>query len=308
MAGNKTPGEVAEFDLLEKTELRIQGISLGGVNLNDVAAVVANALGMDREEVLVTDAQDDVMTIDLLRKTVNPYRLVGKKDILFEKLNRLPGVEITEEASVCAEGMLGWIAWDEVEGRRSLERSQEMAAEIREKISKRAMIFSTGSEVFNGQIEDTNQPTIARRLEAEGYSVILGPTLKDDKETIAGQLRQAAETGGYGLVITTGGVGAEAKDCTVEALLEVDAEAATPYICRFEPGTGRHTKDGVRIGVGELLLARIVALPGPNDEVRSSLEILIRGLKSGKDKHDMAEEIARNLRQDLRQKMKHGHH
>ena len=106
-----------EYNLLEKTELRIERISVRGANLNEVAAVVAAVLGLERQEVLVTDLQDDVMAIDLLRKSMDPYRLVGKKDLLFEQLNLLPGVEITEETSVCSEGMLGWIAFDEIEGK-----------------------------------------------------------------------------------------------------------------------------------------------------------------------------------------------
>ncbi len=89
-----------------------------------------------------------------------------------------------------------------------------------------------------GQIEDTNKPTIARRLEAEGYSVALGPTLKDDELLIAATMRQTFEDGGYSLIMTTGGIGAEDKDRTVEAVLALDPDAATPYICRYQQGAG----------------------------------------------------------------------
>jgi molybdopterin biosynthesis enzyme MoaB len=111
------------------------------------------------------------------------------------------------------------------------------------------------------------------------------------------------ENDGYGLVVTTGGVGAEAKDQTIEALLALDPDAATPYTCRFQIGTGRHTKDGVRIGVGEVSETLIVALPGPNDEVKLGLEELIKGLKSHLNKQMLAENIARILRAELREKM-----
>ena len=296
-----------EFDLLEKTELRIERIALEGANLNEVAAVVADVLGMWRDEVLVTDALNDVMTIDILKKTVDAYSLVGKRDRLLQRLSQLPGIVITEETSVCSEGMLGWIALDEAEAKEALRRSEEMMEEIRQRVARRAVVFSTGFEVSSGQIEDTNKPTIAQRLGTDGYSVTLGATLKDDREYIAGHLRQAVDNGGYGLVITTGGVGAEAKDHTIEALLTLDPEAATPYICRFEKGAGRHAKDGVRIGVGQVSETLIVALPGPNDEVKRSLEVLIKGLESRLNKYDLSEEIARCLREDLREKMRHGH-
>jgi molybdenum cofactor synthesis domain-containing protein len=201
--------------------------------------------------------------------------------------------------------MLGWIALDETKAQEALQRSEQMVKEIRDRIAKRVIVFSTGSEVISGQIEDTNKPAIARRLTAEGYHVTLGPALADDRDAIAGHLRQAVETGGYALVITTGGVGAEAKDHSIEALQLLDPHSATPYICRFEKGTGRHAKDGVRIGVGIAAGSLIVALPGPNDEVKRSLEVLIEGLAADLGTDELAEKIAMALRSDLRGKMMH---
>ena len=296
---------MSEFDLFQKTELRIENIMLNGANLNDVAAAVAEVLELGRDEVLVTDALHDVVTIDILRKTVDAYHLIGKRDRLLQQLAQLPGIEITDETSICSEGMLGWIALDEPEAREALERSEKMAEEIHKKLSKRVIVFSTGFEVSSGQIEDTNKPTIAKRLEAEGYSVTEGPTLQDDERLISAALRQAIESDGYGIIITTGGVGAEKKDQTVEAILSLAPNAATPYISKDEQGTGRHHKDEVRIAVGRFSDCLIVALPGPNDEVRSSLEILVEGLGRKWNKELLAEKLAENLRKRLREKMKH---
>jgi molybdopterin biosynthesis enzyme MoaB len=130
----------------------------------------------------------------------------------------------------------------------------------------------------------------------------VGPTLKDDESLISGNLRQAIDNG-YGLIITTGGVGAEDKDHTIEAVLALDPEAATPYVCKFRQGTGRHQKDGVKIAVGYASESLIVALTGPNDEVKSSLDILIHGLKSNLSKDVLAENLARNLSKMLQDKM-----
>ncbi len=294
-----------QHNLLQKTELRIEHISLRNANLNDIAAVVATVMGMDRNEVLVTDLQNNIMTIDILKENIDAYNIVGKKDLLLRQLAALPGVSISAETTVCSEGMLGWIAFEEMEAAEALQRSEKMAEEIKQRLSKRAVVFSTGLEVVGGQIEDTNKPAISNRLEAEGYSVVHGPTLKDDMSLIAGNLRQAIDNGGYGLIVITGGVGAERKDKTIEAVQILDPDAAVPYICRFEKGTGRHTKDGVRIGVAEIADTLIIALPGPNDEVRSSLDVLVSGLKSNLNKHDLAREIAENLKIDLQNKMHH---
>jgi molybdenum cofactor synthesis domain-containing protein len=245
------------------------------------------------------------MTLDILKKCIDAYKIVGKKDELLKKLSKLPGVSITENTSICSDGMLGWIALDDKRAEEALKRSEEMAEDIHRKILKRVIVFSTGFEVKSGQIRDTNMDTIVHRLEAEGYSVTRGAILRDDELHIASNLRQAVDYGGYGLVITTGGVGAEDKDRTIEAVLALDPEAAAPYICKYQEGTGRHIKDGVRIAVGKTSETLIVALPGPNDEVKSSLEALVRGLKSELDKNVLAENIASNLRKGLRKKMAH---
>ena len=297
-----------ESNLLEKTELWIKKISLHDANLNEIAATVADTLGMERSEVLVTDVQDHHVTVDILRQTVDPRLVVGKQEELLQSLARLQGVNVTRETSIHSNGMLGWIAFDRDDATEALGRSEKMVEEIHLNLSKRAIVFSTGHEVAAGQIKDTNTPAIAEKLEAEGFTVKRGPTLKDDKMLIAGNLRQAVYEDGYALIITTGGVGAEDKDHTVEAVLSLDPQAATPYICTFEKGKGRHAKDGVRIGVGQVEDALIVALPGPNDEVRMSMEVLVRGLESSPDKHVLAEQIAAGLRDKLREKMKHWDH
>jgi hypothetical protein len=45
-------------------------------------------------------------------------------------------------------------------------------------------------------------------------------------------------------------------------------------------------------------------LPGPNDEVKASLEPIVNGLKIEATKQDLANLIAINLRSILRKKMK----
>ena len=296
-----------KFDLLKKTELRIEKIVLKNANLTEIAAHVAEILGLNRSEVLVVDYLNEVMTLDILNTCVNAYHIVGKRDQLLSGLNGIPGVYITKETSVQSDGMLGWIDMDQGSAKQALQQSELMASEILRKISKRVIVFSTGAEVAEGQIEDTNTPAIMQCLESEGYKVTQGQTLKDNKLFITVKLREAADYGGYGLIITTGGVGAEEKDHTVEAVKALDSEAATPYICHFKVGTGRHVKDGIKIAVGKYNDTLIVALPGPNDEVRASLNVLVDGLKAKQDKHTLAENIAANLREILREKISSHH-
>jgi molybdenum cofactor synthesis domain-containing protein len=294
--------KLADYDLLDKTELRLEPVTLENANLNHIAKAIAGVLGLEGTDVMVTDVRSETLTIDILKRGVDAHNIIGKKSELLEKLSELPGVGIKENTSISSEGMLGWIVLDYNETRSALERSEQMAKEIRQRIAKRVMVFSTGMEVYNRQIQDTNSPLIKKRLEIEGYSVTVGPTLKDDELLIAGNLRQAIDNG-YGLIITTGGVGAEDKDHTIEAVLALDPEAAAPYVCKFQKGTGRHHKDGVKIAVGYASESLIVALTGPNDEVRSSLDILIHGLRSDLKKGVLAKELARNLSKMLQEKM-----
>lgn len=298
---------MTEFDLLNKTELKIAPVLLDNANLTHIAGAVADTLEMEYSEVLVVDYRDGSLVLDILNNCVNAYKIVGKKETLISTLGALPGVTVSDKTEVISNGMLGWIALDENSATEALRNGEKLVSEILGNISKRVIVFSSGAEVAENEIEDTNTPAIKNHFKSEGYKVDCGEILKDDKLFIAAKLREAAELGGYGVIITTGGVGAEDKDHTVEAVKAIDPEAATPYICHFKIGTGRHVKDGVKIAVGDYNGTRIIALPGPNDEVRASLGPIIHGLKAGAEKQDLAEMIAANLRQILRRKMKEGH-
>ncbi|HUH65467.1 MAG TPA: molybdopterin-binding protein, partial [Syntrophales bacterium] len=149
-------------------------------------------------------------------------------------------------------------------------------------------------------IQDANTPYIKERLEKEGYSVTVGDVLEDDMESIVPALRRALD-GAYGLIITTGGVGAEDKDRMVESFLRLDPEAATPYIIRYEKGKGRHEKDGVKIGIAYIRPTYLIALPGPHEEVKAGMEVIIFGLKKGLGKEELASALAKEYIGRLRQ-------
>ncbi|MBC7229924.1 MAG: competence/damage-inducible protein A [Actinobacteria bacterium] len=293
---------MGDYVLLRKTELRIDDIHLSHANLTAIAETAADVLGLERGEVLVADYRDGTLVLDLHGGRVDARAVVGRERDLIEGLGSLPGVRVTERTAVSSRGMLGWIGLERERALEALERGERMAGEILRNVARRAIVFSTGAEVERREIEDTNAPAIMRHLADEGFRVEQGGILEDDRVAIAARIREAAEIGGYGLIVTTGGVGAEDKDQTVEAVMEVDRDAAAPYVCHYEVGTGRHVKDGVRIAVGEYNGAMIVALPGPNDEVMASLEPLARGLKAGADKAVLAEAIAERLRSVLRER------
>jgi molybdenum cofactor synthesis domain-containing protein len=288
------------WDLLNKTELRIERIGLAAADLTEVAAAVAGVLGLPAEDVIVIDARDDVLALDVLRSTVDAYRIAGRQTELLMALAAVPGVTVDETTSLCSQGMLGWIAADDTEAAEALDRARAMANEIDRAIAGRAIVFSTGPEVVTGQIRDTNKPWIALRLRDAGFTATEGRDLPDDHDAIAGALREAGEELGYGLIVTTGGVGAEGKDGTVEALLSVDPEAATPTLFAVEQGHGRHTKARVRIGVGAVGTAIVACLPGPHAEATIGADALITALAVSRDTGVVADAVAATLRARLR--------
>lgn len=284
-----------EYRLLEKTEIWVSPVRLNGADLGVCAEVAANVLGLSPGNIMVTDVFEDRLTLDILVPTIRAEQILARKQELLTALGAVPGVRITDETDIHSDGILGLISLDEKRGQELLERSQAIGAQIAEHIQRQSMVFATGQEILAGQIRDTNTPFLMEALEEEGYQVAKGPTLEDKAETIARAFRWAAEDG-YGLLITTGGIGAEGKDQTLEALARVDPHASMPYILKFQKGQGRHQKDGVRIGVGLLAQTLIVCLPGPHDEVRLAWPVLREGMRAKRDKEVLAECLANCLR------------
>ncbi len=292
-----------ELNLFEKTELWINGIQLSNVNLNEIARTASEVLGLQSDDVLVVDVRDTHITLDILQSQIRADAIYGKKKELLGRLAQIRGISIFEDTEVHSEGILGMIGLEENEVPGLLENTRNMAEEIKMRISKRAIVFPTGFEVKNKMIEDTNTPLIVRMLKDRGYQAQAGEAVDDDLLLIAGKIRSAVQNG-YGLVITTGGVGAEDKDQTVEAILKLDPQAATPYISKFQKGTGRHEKDGVRIAAAIVDTALVIALPGPNDEVRIGMDAVVEGIERGLGKEGLASRLAEALRGNLEMKMK----
>lgn len=284
-----------EYRLLEKTELWISPVRLREADLEACARAVAQALDLNAEDLMVTDAIGDRLVLDILVPTIKAEQIVARKKRLLAALRAVSGVGITNQTEVHSDGILGLISLDERTGAEVLERSRAMGAQVADYIRKRSMVFATGGEVLAGQIRDTNTPFLIKALEDEGYEVAKGPVLEDEVDNITRAFRRAAEDG-YGLLITTGGIGAEGKDQTLEALSRVDSHASMPYILKFQKGQGRHHKDGVRIGAGVLQQTKIVCLPGPHDEVRLAWPILKEGMGMNWDKEVLAEGLANALR------------
>lgn len=296
-----------ELNLLEKTELWINDIRLDHCDLNEIARTAARVLNLEEEKVLVVDVRDNYITLDILKKAVNGGDIAGKEEQLLRELAEIPGVMLGDQAGIHSEGILGIIALPKEEIENTLQRSEQMVKEIRERIARRVKVFPTGFEVKKGLIKDTNSPMLIEAFQQRGYQASLGDVIDDDTDEVYFNLSSAVDQA-YGLVITTGGVGAEDKDHTVEGILQLDPAAATPWIVKYQQGSGRHCKEGVRIAVGQVDQTMMIALPGPNDEVRIAMEVIFEELPAQPDKHTLAEKIAQALRHKLQAESGHAYH
>jgi molybdenum cofactor synthesis domain-containing protein len=304
----------AGYSLLDKGELEIEGIVLEQSNLNELAAAVAEEIGIDAKDVLVIDVRDSTVTLDILRSRLDPAQFVSKEESILNRLRNLRGVILDANARISSNGMLGWIAGDNADmklSRDAVSLSKRLGEQLARNISGRVIVFPTGIEIEKGEIEDTNTPLIMEKLTEAGFAADKGEILKDDVNLLYAKLLQAAERG-YGVSITTGGVGAENKDYSVEAVMMIDSRACTPYIAKFKTGIGRHSKDGIRIAVGKAGLTTYIALPGPNDEVAVCIDTVVKGITENWSREVLAGELARLLRTRLKEKIEvtrhyHGH-
>jgi molybdenum cofactor synthesis domain-containing protein len=295
-----------EINLLEKTELRIDGIDTSGTNLTDLAAAVALVLNLPPDKVMVIDVRPPQVSLDILQRTLRAESFFGRERAVLDAVAAVPGVTLAPDAAIHSAGILGAIGLTEADATEALARSGAIGAAIVSNHRARIRVFPTGFELQEGRIQDTNTPYLVKVFEQAGFLPEAARPLADHRERLVEALAQAAEE--CGLAITTGGVGAEDKDFSVEAIQILDAAAATPYLVHFDKGVGRHLKDGVRIAVGEHNGCLLVALPGPHDEVRLAAPILVRGYKQRWSKQVLANTLAETLRAKFRAASAEWHH
>lgn len=295
------------LNLLEKTELWINNVRLERANLTRVAETAADVLGFDRDKVLVVDVRERHITLDILQKDIPLENIMGKERPLLDALSRIPGVVPEPDAHVHSNGILGVICLEGADPSGTAASVAGMVDEMRRRIAKRVIVFPTGFEVRDGLIEDTNTPYLVDAFTQAGYRAEAGRVIDDNPDDMIARLSDALSRA-FGLVVTTGGVGAEDKDWSVESVLRLDSDAAAPYIVKFEKGAGRHVKDGVRLAVGMVGPSLIVALPGPNDEVRLAAGVLLDCLEKGCGKEEIASRLAAVLAEKLAAKHRHWHH
>jgi len=99
-----------------------------------------------------------------------------------------------------------------------------------------AEIVTVGTEMLLGDLVDTNTAWLSARLAALGVGIYRHTTVGDNRERIAGVLREAASRSD--LVVTTGGLGPTSDDLTNECLAAVTGRRMIEY-----PGARAHVDE-----------------------------------------------------------------
>ena len=159
------------LNLLEKTELWINEITLDHTNLTDLANAVARSLGLSDGEVLVVDVRPRHITLDVLATDIPQENIIGREAAILDAVGALPGVTLYPETYIHSNGILGQICAGADDQSAMLERVSVMTEELRKNVSRRAIVFPTGFEIQQGLIEDTNTPYLKNALEQAGRHV-----------------------------------------------------------------------------------------------------------------------------------------
>ncbi len=298
---------MTSVQLLDKTEVWLRGVHLDNADLPEIADAVADVLELQSDKVFVTDVREGLVVLDILSPRVELESVTGKQDGIFERIKSVSGVSVDAGATVHSEGILGVIGTPREEVGSYLKGAQRLEQQLIDFAAKRVAVISTGSELVSGQVKDTNFIAIKEAMEPAGYEVVYGGVAGDSEREIAGLVARLSSEG-FGLVITTGGVGAEDKDKTIEAISLLDNDISTAVLAKFKKGHGRHVKDSIRIGIAKMGWSTIVSLPGPTHEVKLALPVLIQGIADEMDAEELIEAMAVPIRATLPQQHQHVHH
>ena len=284
-----------DLDLLSKTELWVEDIVLSDVDLTQLSVCAGGVLDLGVEDIFVTDVRDRRVVFDVVSPKVSLDAIAGKEDALLSALAAFPGVSLGQRASVHSHGVLGVIGAPAEQAADIIANAAKLEANLQAYVSRLVIVLSTGGEVARGEIEDTNYDAVKSVLGKQNYFVEHAGVVEDDEALIAARIGHLLGEG-YGLIITTGGVGAEDKDKTIEAMQRVAPDLSTAVLAQYTVGHGRHVKPHVRVACGRVGETLLVALPGPTREVLAALPALAQAMNQGLPPAMIAEAIAAPIR------------
>jgi molybdenum cofactor synthesis domain-containing protein len=131
-------------------------------------------------------------------------------------------------------------------------------------VSVSVAILTISDSAVAGTREDASGPAIAERCRELGWQIVATALVPDEEASIADKLKEWADAGSAGLILTTGGTGVAPRDVTPEATRRI-LDREIPGLAEIMRFKGlEQTKFSVmsRAVAGSRKRSLIVNLPG----------------------------------------------
>ncbi len=103
----------------------------------------------------------------------------------------------------------------------------EKIISVKEIKPKKAVLITTGNEVYKGRIKDAFLPVMKDKLEYYGSEIVRQVILPDNKEMITENILKAIEEDKVDMIICTGGMSVDPDDVTPSAIKDCNGEIVT---------------------------------------------------------------------------------
>lgn len=104
---------------------------------------------------------------------------------------------------------------------------KEKIISVEEIKPKKAVLITTGNEVYKGRIKDAFLPVMKEKLEYYGSEIVKQIILPDNKEMITENILKAIEEDKVDMIICTGGMSVGPDDVTPSAIKDCNGEIVT---------------------------------------------------------------------------------
>ena len=104
---------------------------------------------------------------------------------------------------------------------------KEKIISVEEIKPKKAVLITTGNEVYKGRIKDAFLPVMKEKLEYYGSEIVKQVILPDNKEMITENILKAIEEDKVDMIICTGGMSVDPDDVTPSAINDCNGEIVT---------------------------------------------------------------------------------
>lgn len=206
---DQTPGLIHEDEAAERLAKAIAG---PGLTFSETKEGKVNLIA--EHDGLIYASEEGIYALNSLEHvilaTLHNYRPVKKGDKIAG--TRVVPLMIDEEIIIEAE--------------KIASQFEEPILQIRPLQSKKVGVVTTGSEVYNGLIEDKFGPVLQRKV-AEWGSELLGQSFADDDvEMIQARIKEHLDNGAE-MVLVTGGMSVDPDDVTPTAIKGLGGELVT---------------------------------------------------------------------------------